>query len=160
MKKITLLLIGFIFTITAVNAQLYKTTIGIRGGLYSGVTLKHFVANTSAVEILVATRWSGIQATALIEFHDELGGSENFLWYYGFGGHVGTYESKNTPKGHPDNINGSYTTLGIDGIIGIEYSFSEVPINISLDYKPAINILGSQYFASDAAAFSIRYMFK
>mgnify|MGYP001615571992 CR=1 FL=1 len=48
--------------------------------------------------------------------------------------------------------------LGVDGIIGLEYVFDGVPINLSLDYKPSFNITPG-FFDPSGGALSIRYYF-
>jgi hypothetical protein len=53
----------------------------------------------------------------------------------------------------------SYTVIGVDGILGLEYNFSEVPINISIDWKPAFNLVGYSRFFGDGGALSLRYIF-
>jgi hypothetical protein len=32
--------------------------------------------------------------------------------------------------------------MGIDGILGIEYTFDDAPINLGLDLKPSLNLFG------------------
>ena len=49
--------------------------------------------------------------------------------------------------------------IGIDGIIGIEYNIEPIPFNISLDWKPGLNLIGYTGFWGDELAFSIRYIF-
>ena len=56
----------------------------------------------------------------------------------------------------------SYTHLsviGIDGILGMEYNIQEIPFNISLDWKPAFNLIGYTGFWGDEIALSIRFIF-
>ena len=50
--------------------------------------------------------------------------------------------------------------IGIDGIIGLEYTFDEVPFSISLDWKPTFNIAEHAAFLADEAGLSIRYVIK
>jgi hypothetical protein len=49
--------------------------------------------------------------------------------------------------------------VGLDGILGLEYSFVGIPINISVDWKPAFNFAGHSGFWADGGAISIRYIF-
>lgn len=156
MKRITLTLLSiFIFTFF-LEAQDYKTGIGLRGGLYSGLTLKHFISGNSAVEGLLASRWRGFSITGLYEIHHQAFDVERLNWYYGFGAHIGFWNGDYVKWGEPGV---SYTALGIDGILGIEYNIKEIPINISLDWKPEFNIIGYTGFWGDGGALSIRYIF-
>lgn len=156
MKKLVLTLLLAVCVLTFTNAQDYKTGIGLRGGLYNGVTIKHFLGSKSAVEGLLSTRWSGFEVTALYEIHARAFDVDRLNWFYGLGGHVGFYNGNNTNWGTAGT---SYTVLGVDGILGLEYSFSEFPINVSLDWKPAFNLIGYSHFWPDGGAFSIRYIF-
>lgn len=156
MKKIILTLTLVVFISVVASAQDYKTGVGLRLGTASGVTVKHFVSQKSAFEGLLTTRWQGLEITGLYELNYNAFDVERLNWYFGFGGHLGFYNGKNTPWGEEDE---SYTILGIDGIIGIEYSFTDVPINLGLDWKPAFNLTGYVDFWGDALALSVRYTF-
>jgi hypothetical protein len=154
MKKIILTLSLAICFVAVVNAQDYHTGIGLRGGYYYGLTLKHFISERSALEALLQSRWSGFEITGLYEVHNQAFNVDRLKWYYGGGAHIGSYDGANTGWG-----TGNYFIVGIDGILGIEYNFKEVPINLSLDWKPAFDFVGYSHFFYDGAAFSIRYIF-
>jgi hypothetical protein len=49
--------------------------------------------------------------------------------------------------------------VGLDGIIGLEYALPDAPLSISLDWKPAFNILGPVGLVGDEGALSVRYRF-
>jgi hypothetical protein len=55
--------------------------------------------------------------------------------------------------------NTSHVVIGIDGIIGLEYLFKDVPFNASLDWKPGFNLIGYTGFWGDEVAVSVRYIF-
>jgi hypothetical protein len=154
MKKI-LFSLFFVFVITQAKAQDYNTGIGLRGGWFSGLTVKHFIGESSALEGLLETRWKGFNITGLYEKHKRFP-VRRFYWYYGFGGHIGFWNGGDVSWINETN---NQTIIGIDGIIGIEYNFREVPFNISLDWKPAINLVGYSSFWGDNGAFSVRYIF-
>ncbi|MFO7978694.1 MAG: hypothetical protein R6U64_08555 [Bacteroidales bacterium] len=139
-------------------AQDYNTGIGVRAGISNGLTIKHFVSERAALEGLIASRWQGIELTLLYEIHNQAFNTERLNWYYGFGGHVGFWDGRHTSDrwGEPDQ---QYTVIGLDGILGLEYNFSEIPINLSLDWKPAFNLSGHRGFWGDTGALSIRYIF-
>lgn len=155
MRKIVLTFI-FVLSVTLASAQEYNTGVGLRAGLSQGLTIKHFVSEKAAFEGLLSTRWRGFDITGLYEIHNRAFDVDRLNWYYGFGAHVGFWDGSNTSWG---NTGTTYTVIGIDGILGIEYNFSEAPINIGLDWKPAINLTGYTGFWGDGGALSIRYIF-
>jgi hypothetical protein len=157
MKKNILTLTIAMFLMTFVSAQDYNNGIGLRGGLYNGITFKHFMGSKPAVEILAATRWSGLELTGLYEITNRAFDVDRLNWYFGVGGHVGYYNGDNTSSSWGDTGT-NYLVAGVDGILGIEYNFTELPINISLDWKPGFNFIGYSHFWPDGGALSIRYI--
>ncbi|MCK5823646.1 MAG: hypothetical protein KAG95_06555 [Bacteroidales bacterium] len=157
MKKLSLLLLTVILVGSLiVNAQDYKTAIGVRGGLANGLTVKHFVSKNAAFEGILSTRWQGFNITGLYEIHKQAFDTDRLNWYYGAGAHVGFWDGSNVSWA---DDNESYSVIGIDGILGLEYNFKEIPINISLDWKPALNLVGYSGFWGDGGALSVRYIF-
>lgn len=150
------LIVFSLFSIS--NAQDYRTGVGLRGGFANGLTVKHFTHEKAALEFILASRWRGVEITVLYEIHNQAFNTERLKWYYGIGGHVGFWNGDYTNKywGDPGT---SYTVAGIDGILGLEYSFSEAPINLGIDWKPAFNFIGYSGFWVDGGALSIRYIF-
>jgi hypothetical protein len=154
-KYIIIFFIGFCLT-TFSNAQDYNTGVGFRGGFSNGLTVKHFVGSHSAFEGILSSRWRGFQVTGLYEIHNQFFDVERFHWYFGGGAHVGFWNGDYAKWGDPGIM---YTVVGIDGILGLEYNFREIPINLSLDWKPAFNFIGYSGFWADGGALSIRYIF-
>jgi hypothetical protein len=77
-------------------------------------------------------------------------------FYYGIGGHIGFWDGRYYWNYNNDR---NYTVIGIDGILGLEYNFKEIPFNLSIDWKPAFNLNDSSGFWGDGGAISIRYIF-
>ena len=152
---IFVLLILLLFGLES-KSQDYNTGIGLRGGWGTGLTVKHFLGDKAAVEGILDSRWRGFSLTGLYEIHNTAFDIDRLNWYYGFGGHIGFWNGKNV--GWADD-NNNYTVIGIDGILGIEYNFDFIPINLSIDWKPALNLAGSSGFWGDGGAISIRYIF-
>jgi hypothetical protein len=150
---LTFILAGTIVMIS--GAQDYDTGIGLRGGLASGFTIKHFINTRAALEGLITTRWHGYDITGLYEKHDQAFDVDHLKWFYGFGAHVGFYNGDYVEWGSPGS---TYNVIGIDGIIGIEYSFTEVPLNVGMDLKPAINLIDYPGLWVDFGL-SVRYVF-
>lgn len=155
MKKVMFFLIVALFFAVGAKAQDYNTGIGLRGGWGTGLTVKHFLNSKAAVEGLFDSRWHGFSVTGLYEIHNQAFDIDRLNWYYGVGGHIGFWDGK-----WDDRFDaGNNTVIGIDGILGLEYNFKEIPFNIGIDWKPALNLVGSSGFWGDGGAISIRYIF-
>ena len=153
------ILIVLLFNLS--NAQSYEKAIGIRGGLFSGITGKFFLSDNTAIEGIFHSRWKGYGICGLYEIHNDMN-NENFRWYYGAGGSLSVWEGQYVPwidpyTGH--DIYKQYMVISIDGIIGIEYNFSDIPFNLSIDWKPSFNLVGYSGLWVDGAALSLRYTF-
>jgi len=158
MKKIVMTCLVVFCLAYVAKAQDYNTGIGIRGGFENGLTVKFFTAEKPALEFILASRWRGFEATGLYEIHNRAFDVDRLKWYFGLGGHIGFWNGNYTYNQW--GVYGkNYTVIGVDGILGLEYSFTEVPINIGLDWKPAANLIGYQGFWADGGALSVRYIF-
>ncbi len=156
MKKALITLVFGLGVIT-VQAQDYTSAIGLRGGWYRGLTFKHFLSDKLAFEGLLMTRFRGINLTALLEIHNSIPEVDGLKWYYGGGAHVGYYNSYYYSNG----LDKYDMLMGVDGILGLEYTFADYPFNISIDWKPTFNLFGGgYYFSGDSGALSIRYTFE
>lgn len=94
--------------------------------------------------------------TGLYQLHNPFPDVREMTWYYGLGAHFAT---ANASKKHPfDSASGSDVFLGIDGVIGAEYTFKDAPISLSLDILPILNIIESPGVWLQAGL-SIRYTF-
>ena len=158
MKKIVLTCF-IVFCLASISyAQDYNTGIGLRAGFETGLTVKHFLGETSALEGILATRWRGFEITGLYEIQNPAFHADRLDWFFGFGAHIGFWNGDYTHDywGYPGR---TYSVVGIDGILGLEYNFKEVPINIGLDWKPAFNVIGYSGWWGDGGALSIRYIF-
>jgi len=156
MKRILLTLAVTFCILSLTRAQDYNTGVGLRGGFASGLTVKHFLSQKSAFEGILDSRWRGFDITLLYEIHNQVADVDRLKWYFGGGGHIGFWNGKYVPWGET-GVN--YIVIGVDGILGIEYSFSAIPINIGLDWKPAFNLVGYTGFWADGGAVSIRFIF-
>lgn len=138
-----------------VQAQEYRTGLGLRGGFSSGLTIKHFVSGSNAIEGILGTHYRGFLLTGLYEKHTGAFDVSGMKWFYGGGVHLGVYDGYYAHNWFDDN--NSHAVMGIDGIIGLEYKIQEIPISISLDLKPALNLIGYTGFYMDFAL-SLRYV--
>lgn len=151
---ITIIITGFMINL---KAQDYQNALGLRAGLSTGITYKHFLSTTDAFEGILTTRWGGFNLTGLYERHGRAFDTDNLYYYYGGGAHIGAWSGRNNPWFNNTN---TYTVIGIDGILGLEYVFEEIPFNISIDWKPGFNLIGYTGFWGDEVALSFRYIFQ
>lgn len=168
MKHLILLLFSLVmFSSKPLLAQDYKTALGLRIGPYYGVTLKHFLQKEGrAIEGILMTRNEGFSITGLYEAHTTAFSVERLTAYGGIGGHVNFFEHKNNDDWDWDDEDDSikagdntYMSMGIDMILGLEYTFSKLPFNLSLDWKPALNLIGDYGISTNQFALSIRFVF-
>ncbi len=150
----TFIFLGFINSVQAQDNSSsggdYKFALGIRFStaaptLSNSVSIKYFMNDRDALEGLISfgTRF-GIGG--LWERHQLIGNIPAFTWFYGGGGYVG-FQDHNT-------------YIGPTGVAGLDYKFQNVPLNISLDWKPELDILPSINFVPDAIGLSVRFVFK
>ncbi len=135
--------------------QLYNTGVGARLGFFNGLTVKHFLQEGNAIEGILSTRWDGFIITGLYEFQRPFSDVNNLEWYYGGGAHIGFWQ-----HGRYYNDADVNSVFGLDLILGAEYTIDEIPFSLSLDWKPAFNLIGSTQWWGDGVALSIRYTFR
>ena len=158
MKNILLISIVVIITSFSVKAQDYNTGIGFRGGFSNGITAKMFIDEEMALEGILNTRWSSFNITGLFELHKNAFDVDHLYWFYGAGAHIGFWDANETPW-FDTNDTDTHIVIGVDGIFGIEYVIQEIPVSISLDWKPALNIIGDFGFWGEEIGLSVRYVF-
>lgn len=161
-----LALVALSFLSIAPQAKAQKLGLGVRlGGYTSGVSGKYYLNDNAAIEGIVGTSFGrrGVQITGLYQLHAPALGLPNLQWFYGAGAHVGSFERGYYYKHHHKHHNGPYkeklTTVGLDGIVGLEYQITEIPFTIGLDFKPFIDVNGDGVFLFPDGALTIRYMF-
>jgi hypothetical protein len=156
MKKIILILASVLLISSASFGQDYKTSLGIRLGYPYGLTVKHFISKKNAIEGILASSWGGFVATGLFENEHWTGKYPALNWFWGAGAYAGFWDPGNNPN-VDDTYDGSIIGLGI--IAGLEYTFDEVPINISVDLLPTYNLIGYRSWGGLTGAISVRYVF-
>ena len=158
MKKLVLL--GFVvlfISVSGVNAQNrtsynsssnYSTAIGVK--FYPGaISVKHFINDNTALEGLGYFWSKGVRITGLYEIHGDINSVAGLKWYIGPGAHVGFYDSKY----------GGGSSIGVDGVLGLDYKLEGAPINFSVDWQPSFEFgsNGGNGFIGNWGGFSVRY---
>ena len=126
----------------------YRHQAGVRLGsadqvVSTGFTYRYHFNNNKAIEGIVNLR-DPISLGVLYEIFNPINSVENLSWYYGGGAFVGFT---------------GFDNFGIAGIAGIDYQFTEVPINLSIDWKPELTLIESVRFRASTVAVSVRFSF-
>ena len=121
----------------------YRTALGVKF-LPGGITIKHFVADNRALEGIAFFWDHGFRFTGLYEIHGDINGAEGLKWYIGPGIHVGAYNEGWYRDNH--YYSSGEASFGIDGVLGLDYKITGAPINLSLDFQPALELLYHPYF--------------
>ncbi len=159
--KSTLLTGLFLFSFSILQAQVnigtdYRTSLGVK--VYPGaVTVKHFINPTHAVEALGYIATDEFRLTGLYELHYPLGNVEGLKWYLGGGAHVGIGNDNWRKPGSTAIETG--LSLGLDGVLGIDYKIKGAPLNLSFDWQPSFNILTITGFQGGWGGLGVRYTF-
>jgi hypothetical protein len=156
MRKLLIIFCAGIFFSLNANAQNYNNAVGVRLGWGFGGTIKHFFDDSKAVEGIV--QFGGIysryaQITGLFQIHKPLDDvAPGLQWYFGGGGFVGFFSGVYSARS---------TRIGIAGNIGLDYTFEDIPLNLSLDWVPGIAIVGfgTGFGAGTAGGLAVRYIF-
>ncbi|MDA8685441.1 hypothetical protein N9L94_00305 [Robiginitalea sp.] len=154
-----LLLIGQSMVAQDLPPHVLGLRLGDADGFGAEISYQGALGQSNRVELDLgwrnASNWDGFKLTGLYQWVNHLDGS--FNWYYGFGGGLG---SLNYSPGVVASGNGGLFVYGA-GIIGIEYRF-EIPLQISLDFRPEIGLLGYDDVLNNPEidlGFGIRYIF-
>ena len=150
MKKGIVLISLFTIIAVATKAQEYTNAVGVRLGasspaITSGFTIKHFLNETNAIEGIVGVGDGGIGLCALYEWHHPIETVAHLQWFVGAGGYAAFRHST--------------SAIGAAGIVGLDYKFEQIPLNISLDWKPELNLITKVGFEANTVGISARFVF-
>ena len=148
---------AFSFTHLA-SGQNIHSAIGARAAYGGLISYQHKLNSDYMAEGIFALRWGGIEFTALAERYKPAFSRENANWFIGAGMHLGFHGRDNTFDPEKNANTKTYINLGIDLIGGIAYNFPDVPINVSIDYKPAFHFTGERWFVGEGLGLSVRYI--
>lgn len=156
---ILLMGIGSVAAQSNVNSHSYTTALGVK--FYPGaVTLKHFVKPNAALEGIGYFWNRGARITGLYEFHGDIKNAPGLKWYIGPGAHVGFYNNKYNYSGYYNNkYRDGGTSVGVDGVLGLDYKFKGAPINMSIDWQPSFEFGDYSGFNGNWGGLALRYVF-
>jgi len=158
-KGFTILCLTVIATLAiqfSSKAQGYDNAIGGRFGAANGVTFKTTLGGNKMIDIIANFRsndnYKYFRVTGLYEIYNPIDGAQGLNWYYGIGGSIGSVKERYFNRS-------SDLYLSADGVLGLDYKFADAPINISLDWKPAIQLTPDTNFDASGVGLSLRFTF-
>lgn len=173
MKK-TIFFINFLLCVlcsNSMNAQNYKSAVGARLGYPFAASFKKFVGESGAFELIAGTHgrrynyyggsygWRWWMVGAAFQKHNGLNlnidGLENLQWYYGAGAsaYFWSFDDYYYNDGYAS------TSFGIQGYLGLDYKFENIPLNISLDWVPTVFLNGyGSGFGGGYGTLGVRYV--
>ncbi|MBK6364159.1 MAG: hypothetical protein IPF52_11950 [Saprospiraceae bacterium] len=161
--KRKLLLIAFFIGLFLMNnsqAQNYNSAIGGKLGYGLIASYKKLLNDNAAIDIFGDLRWGGLAAGAYYEIHKDIASVDRLQWYFGGGASFTTWRYESF--GFADE---NYFELGISGVLGLDYSFDNIPLNLSVDWAPTFVVYDTWDFAgsynrfrSGYGAFTARYI--
>ena len=152
MKKYFLIAVISFFAVTISNAQApYNKAIGIKFPSGITVTYKNFISDKSSIELQAGFLPDAFRVAGLYEFNFyNLGNVQGLGWYVGPGVHFQAYKNSYQKE---NNVKSEF---GIDGVIGLDYKFNNLPINISADWQPSVALVGNSCGSVAKGGISIR----
>ncbi len=145
----TTLLITLLLLVSAASqAQDYKMALGVRlssnpAAVSNSITFKYFLNQQTAVETLLSFG-DPLAIGVLVEKHHPLATNNTFKIFYGGGAYVGF---------------GGRRNVGLQGVGGLDYKIASAPVDLSLDWKPELNVWKEFSFEPAALGISARFTF-
>lgn len=160
MKSKIFTLLVFIFIITSAGySQDYNSAVGLRFGSPTSVSYKKFISGNSAFEVTAGYRgysgYSWFNVGAYYQLHNDISSVRGLKWYYGAGANVYFWSFDNNFI----NNDASSTSIGLSGVLGLDYKFADIPLNLSIDWIPTFFLNGfNDGFEGGYGALSARYV--
>ena len=159
MKKIFLTLTLIVSMVSAIKAQADNKAIGLRlGGGFGGgaeISYQQPLDKSNRLEVDLGLNSWGFGLNGIYQWVWDLSDlGDGFNWYAGVGAGIGTY---NFNYGNDIHANRDFS-IGVLGQVGLEYKF-EIPLTLSLDYRPGIYFVPSFNGSYDGICLGARYRF-
>lgn len=148
MKKFVLVALSVLAVSFAASAQ--PRALGLRAGYGAELSYQHDLGG-NFLEADLGFMSNTISLTGIYDFIFANAGICNF--YVGPGAHIGMWNSKDS------NGNSSLSlSAAVVGQLGVEFQLP-IPMNISLDWRPAFYLTNGRGFGWDGFALGLRYRF-
>ncbi|MEM7101880.1 MAG: hypothetical protein AAF502_02040 [Bacteroidota bacterium] len=149
MKRVVLITFALLIAGTSF-AQSYKTAIGARLGQQTGLTIDQHLFKNIYIEGIFITNFKTKSTVVVLGKFQKKILFRGFHYYFGGGLHKAWDASLHTAERDLKN------PVGVTGVAGVGINLGKV--NLALDYKPAVNIVGGDRLLQSQAAVSVRYI--
>ncbi len=153
--------LSILFSTSGNTQEFYNSAVGLRLGYPASVTYKTFLNDESALEAYAGLRsWSFgsfFNISGAYQVHKPIDEVDGLQWYYGGGASVyfWTYDDIFLDRNY------SSTSFGVQGYLGLDYTFEDAPINLTLDWVPSFFFGGSlniDTFGVGYGSLAVRYV--
>lgn len=153
MKKAFILFFSLMgLAITGVNAQTYQTAVGAKfytgEGSVGGINIRHTTATNTALDGSLLFYSGGLGLEGLYEYQAPVTGVQGLQYFFGGGGLLGFGTGK-----------GSETTFALRLTGGVDYKFTDAPLDVSLGFDPFFYLAPSTG-SNLALGIGLRYVIK
>ena len=159
MRKIIFILALIVSMVSVLEAQEDNKAIGLRLGSGFGggaeISYQQPLSKDNRIELDLGLNSWGFGLNGVYQWVWDLSDlADGFNWYAGVGAGIGSYNFNYVN----DNHGPSDLSIGVLGQVGIEYRF-EIPLTLSLDYRPGIYLVPSFNGSYDGICLGARYRF-
>ncbi len=167
-RRVLLATVLACLSLATASAQGYDRAIGLRLGYPLAVSYKQYYSGSTAFEVYgggsTYRDHSRFSITAALQKSYPLGLDAELSplrWYWGGGASVQFWNYRDDfYRGNRRRGDFATTSAGINGYLGLEYAFREVPIVLTLDWVPVV-FLGNGYrrgFYGTSGGLGVRYI--
>ena len=155
-----LAVMALLLSTAGLQAQDYNLAAGARLGYPLSLSVKKSIGEGNAVEGILGYRgfvgYNWINVGAAYQRHTPIPDVVDGLnWYWGVGASVFLF---NYDLGFGSDFNS--TAFGVQGYLGLDYTFADAPINLTLDWVPTL-FLGNDFvngFGGGYGGIGVRYV--
>lgn len=152
MKKFIAIITALVISVTAFS-QSYKSAVGLKIGYDVAATYKTYISPNNALDLgvnlsgLFTSNGLGLLVNGFYTWENELGGVNGLSWYVGPGAYIGLLLGNNMAF-----------SASINAMVGLEYKFEGIPLALSVDWTPGLNLTGIA-FSWHGGGIGVKYTF-
>ena len=148
-KLITIFIFTVLFAfVQNAKAQSYASAAGVRFGKWMfGGTYKKMIKDGIYLDLHAGFLSSVSDILVFggnLEIHKELEGVDGLYYFYGGGARAFT--------------GSGIFSIEVTGVLGLDYKFEEIPVNVSIDWMPGYYFSDYSGFTAEGGGVSIRYV--